>query len=135
MPDVGPQSSSVTGHFGDFVQISFRNRQRRQLTLWATPDSNVTVRRLLFAFIALLLVAAVLYVVVSPSVDLDPTTTRSWQLAFLLLCALAYLGHVLTGSVVLTHTTHLLSWPARFAIGPPSPRSSCDCERTCSRLC
>lgn len=91
------------------------------------------MRRWLFAIVALLLLMAVLYITISPAVDLDPTITRAWQLACLLICALAYWGRV---QVHLLRGTPLQACksPARVPLGPPasSPTGS---QLDCSRLC
>lgn len=54
------------------------------------------MRRWLFTLLAVLALIAVLYVFISPAVDLDPVTTRAWQIALLLLCGLAYWSRFLT---------------------------------------
>lgn len=105
-----------------------------ELDVFPRSAFNVSVRRLLFAFIALLVLVAVLCVFVSPAVDLDPTVTRAWQLAFLLICALAYLGRVLLAADVMTEAFRFLQWPCCFADGPPCP-VACRLQRNCSLLC
>lgn len=90
------------------------------------------MRRWLFAIIALVLLIAVTYVFVSPAVDLDPTVTRAWQLAALLICSLAYLGRMIVALVFLWGAGTLTVCYAGLDTSPPpfarlSPALLCSC--------
>jgi hypothetical protein len=93
---------------------------------------NITVRRLLVACVALLLLMAVLYVFASPAVDLDPTITRAWQLAFLLLCALAYLAKIIATA---PRPLRLAECSSCRANAPPAVPLSPGRNLHCSWLC
>lgn len=94
----------------------------------------MTVRRLLFAIIALMVLMAILYVCISPAVDLDPTVTRAWRLAALLICSLAYFGRILVGSIPALPACKFTEWFTGLDAGPPAfARASS--VLLCSRLC
>jgi len=91
------------------------------------------VRRWLVILLGLLALIAVLYVFVSPAVDLDPTTTRAWQIALLLLCAPAFLCHVLAGRCTVQRRKRRECF-VYFALSPHgSTRQALELD--CSRLC
>ena len=106
----------------------------RPLTFSAEDSFNVTVRRWLFAIVALLLTLAVCYICVCPSVDLDPTINRAWQLAALLLSALAFLATVVIDSVPPGFSLLVCEWLPGRAASPPA-RSLSAVALSCSRLC
>lgn len=90
------------------------------------------MRGWLFAIIALLLLMAVLYVCISPAVDLDPTITRAWQLAILLISSLAYLGRIVIGFFAGVAACKFTEWFSGLEPGPPvlrPARSVLHCSR------
>jgi hypothetical protein len=90
------------------------------------------VRRWLFILLAVLALIAVLYVFISPAVDLDPVTTRAWQIALLLLCGLAYWGRLLTqGCKPACELRTVLPCLADAVPLYPPPELALLCSRTC----
>jgi hypothetical protein len=92
------------------------------------------VRHWLFAIIALLVLIAVLYVCISPTVDLDPTITRAWQLAALLICSLVYFGRILVGLMSALPGYKFAKWFSGWDAGPPVFAQT-SAALLCSRLC
>ena len=81
-----------------------------------------------------MVLAAVLYVCISPAVDLDPTVTRAWQLALLLICSLAYLGRILIGLIPASPVFKFTECFSGLDASPPAC-SRTDSALLCSRLC
>jgi hypothetical protein len=106
---------------------------KSRLDLGVLRFLNGNVRSWLFAVIGLLVCAAVLYVCLCPAVDLDPTITRAYRLAMLLLIALAYLGQVLAGVLAATPYSTPRQWTASPTGPPPggSPCTGLDCSHLC----
>jgi len=102
-----------------------------KLDFACTSDFNVAVRRWLFIVLAVVALTAILYVTISPDVDLDPTVNRAWQRALLLLCLFAWLAKL---SIRFSTITCLWRFPHSPALNPPvagrSGRSS-DCSLLC----
>ena len=95
---------------------------------------NVTVRRWLFVIVALVLVIAVAYICISPAVDLDPTITRAWQRAALLLYALACMAQVIVAAVYAPRmflSGEDVSFLPRGILPPEPPNSVLNCSRLC----
>lgn len=99
-----------------------------------SPRFNVTVRRWLFAIVALLVLIAVLYVCISPAIDLDPTITRAWQLAILLISSLAYFGRALVGLMPALPAGKFTECFSGLDAGPPAFGHT-SAVLLCPRLC